>query len=94
MLFKYSNENIGVIAIFRISLFFKIIKYPPKYPHEQTIYYCAALASFGAIVDLIIAIWHMVNRITYNPKAAFSMLIGGVTTGILAGFTTCLPLFI
>ncbi|MHA2283832.1 MAG: hypothetical protein ACXAC5_23560 [Promethearchaeota archaeon] len=64
------------------------------YPHEQTVYYCVALASFGAIVDLVIAIWYMVNRITYNPKAAFSMLIGGVTTGILAGFTTCLPLFV
>lgn len=64
------------------------------YPHEQTIYYCAVIASFGAIVDLIIAVWYTVNMITYNPKTAFSMLIGGVTTGILAGFTTCLPLFI
>lgn len=64
------------------------------YPHEQTIYYCAAFASFGAIVDLVIAIWYMVNRITYNPKAEFSMLFGGIMTGILAGFTTCLPLFV
>ncbi|MHA1985872.1 MAG: hypothetical protein ACW98D_04455 [Promethearchaeota archaeon] len=64
------------------------------YPHEQTIYYCAALASFGAVVDLVIAVWYMVNRITYSPRTAFTMLTGGVMTGILAGFTTCLPLFV
>ena len=64
------------------------------YPHEQTIYYCVALASFGAIVDIMIIIWYLVNRITFNPKMAFGLLIGGVTTGILTGFTTCLPFFI
>jgi hypothetical protein len=64
------------------------------YPHEQTIYYCVALASFGGIVDIMISVWYLVNRVTYNPKMAFGLLIGGVTTGILTGFTTCLPFFI
>lgn len=64
------------------------------YPHEQTIYYCVALASFGAIVDIMISVWYMVNRVTFNPKMAFGLLIGGVTTGILTGFTTSLPFFI
>ncbi|MFW9895855.1 MAG: hypothetical protein ACFFD7_08630 [Candidatus Thorarchaeota archaeon] len=63
------------------------------FPHEKTVYYCVALASFGAIVDIMISIWYLVNRVTYNPKMAFGLLIGGVTTGILAGFTTCLPFF-
>ena len=63
------------------------------YPHEQTIYYCVALASFGATVDIMISIWYLVKKITYNPKMALDLLIGQVTTGILTGFTTCLPFF-
>lgn len=64
------------------------------FPHEQTIYYCVALGSFGAITDLLIAIWYLVNRVPFNPKMGFSLLIGGVMTGILLGFTTCLPFFL
>jgi len=64
------------------------------YPHEQTIYYCVAFGSFVAVVDVIIAVWYLVNRVPFNPKMAFSLLIGGVTAGILLGFTTCLPFFL
>ena len=64
------------------------------YPHEQTIYYCVALASFGAIIDIMISIWYLIIQVHPNPKMLFSLLIGGVTTGILTGFTTCLPFFI
>lgn len=64
------------------------------YPHEQTIYYAVAIGSFGAITDLLIAIWYLVNRVPFNPKMGFSLLIGGVTAGILLGFTTCLPFFL
>ena len=64
------------------------------YPHEQTIYYCVAMGSFIAITDVIIAIWYLVNRVPFNPKMGFSLLIGGVTAGILLGFTTCLPFFL
>ena len=64
------------------------------YPHEQTIYYCVAMGLFVAIADVIIAIWYFVNRVPFNPKMAFSLLIGGVTAGILLGFTTYLPFFL
>ncbi len=64
------------------------------YPHEQTIYYCVAMGSFIAITDVIIAIWYLVNRAPFNPKMGFTLLIGGVMTGILLGFTTCLPFFL
>ena len=64
------------------------------FPHEQTIYYCVALGSFGAITDLLIAIWYLVNRVPFNPKMGFSLLIGGIMAGILLGFTTCLPFFL
>ena len=64
------------------------------YPHEQTIYYCVAFGSFVAVVDVIIAVWYLVNRVPFNPKMAFTLLIGGITAGILLGFTTCLPFFL
>ena len=64
------------------------------YPHEQTIYYAVAIGSFGAITDLLIAIWYLLNRVPFNPKMGFSLLIGGIMTGILLGFTTCLPFFL
>jgi len=64
------------------------------YPHEQTIYFCIAIGSFVAITDVIIAVWYLVNRVPFNPKMGFSLLIGGVTAGILLGFTTCLPFFL
>lgn len=64
------------------------------YPHEQTIYYCIAIASFGAITDLAIAVWYLIDRVPFNPKMAITLLIGGVTTGILTGFTTSLPFFL
>ena len=64
------------------------------YPHEKTIYYCIALASFGAITDLAVALWYLINRVPFNPKMGISLLIGGVSTGILTGFTTCLPFFL
>ncbi|MFX1469825.1 MAG: hypothetical protein ACFFB8_14305 [Promethearchaeota archaeon] len=64
------------------------------YPHEQTIYYCVAFGSFVAIIDLVIAIWYLVNRVPFNPKMAITLLIGGVTAGILLGFKTCFPFFL
>ena len=91
LIFNFINFN-GDIDPFMMNRIMDINS--AIYPHEQTIYYCVALASFGAIVDIMISIWYLVNRVTYNPKMAFGLLIGGVTTGILTGFTTCLPFFI
>ncbi|MFX0106167.1 MAG: hypothetical protein ACFE75_11840 [Candidatus Hodarchaeota archaeon] len=64
------------------------------YPHEQKIYYCLTFGSFIAIIDVIIAIEYLVNILPFNPKMGFSLLIGGVTAGILLGFTRCLPFFL
>ena len=65
-----------------------------KYPHEQTIYYCVALASFGAILDFIFSFHYIINNAKANHRTTFALLMSGLTIGILAGFTTCLPLFL
>ena len=91
LIFNFINFN-GDIDPFMMNRIMNISA--AIYPHEQTIYYCVTLASFGAVVDIMISIWYLVNRVTFNPKMAFGLLIGGVTTGILTGFTTCLPFFI
>ncbi len=64
-----------------------------KYPHERTIYYCVALISFGAILDVVISIYSIVNKQEISKKT-FKLLFGGVVMGIFAGWTTCLPLFL
>ncbi len=65
-----------------------------QYPHEKTIYYCVAMCSFIAILDIVISVWYMINNNRFNPKIMMTLLIGGVTNGILTGFTTCLPFFL
>ncbi len=65
-----------------------------KYPHEKTIYYCVAIASLGAILDVVISIAFIVNNDQSNHRRTFAVLIGGVTLGILTGWTTCLPFFL
>ncbi|MFX1392918.1 MAG: hypothetical protein ACFFAH_05005 [Promethearchaeota archaeon] len=64
-----------------------------KYPHEKSIYYCIAMASFGAILDVVICIHSIVNNNGLNTKI-IKMLIGGVITGMMTGWTTCLPLLL
>ena len=61
------------------------------YPHEQIIYYCIAIASFSVFIELIVSIWYLIHGISYHPKIAFSLLITGLITEILTGFTTFLP---
>jgi len=63
------------------------------YPYEKTIYYIVALFSLGAILDITISIWQMVNA-RKSVRKYFIFLICGIVDGILAGFTTCLPLFL
>ncbi len=64
------------------------------YPHEQSIYYGVAMASFVALLDIILSIYYLVINTGKDNKRPIAMLIGGVSTGILTGFTTCLPLFL
>jgi len=91
LIFNFINFS-GIIDPFTMNRIMDISA--SIYPHEQTIYYCVAMGSFTAIIDVIIAIWYLVNRVPFNPKMAFSLLIGGVTVGVLLGFTTCLPFFL
>ena len=91
LIFKFINFH-GLIDPFYLNRISDISS--AVYPHEQTIYYCIAIGSFIAIVDMMIAIWYLVNKIPFNPKMAFGLLMGGVVMGILMGFTTCLPLFL
>ena len=91
LIFNFINFS-GIVDPFTMNRIMDISA--SIYPHEQTIYYCVAFGSFVAITDVIIAIWYLVNRVPFNPKMGFSLLIGGVTVGILLGFTTCLPFFL
>jgi len=91
LIFNFINFS-GIIDPFTMNRIMDISA--SIYPHEQTIYYCISIGSFIAIIDVIIAVWYLVNRVPFNPKMAFSLLIGGVTAGILLGFTTCLPFFL
>ncbi|MFW9990014.1 MAG: hypothetical protein ACFFC3_15310 [Candidatus Odinarchaeota archaeon] len=91
LIFNFINFS-GIIDPFTMNRIMDISV--SIYPHEQTIYYIVAFGSFIAITDIIIAVWYMVNKIPFNPKMALSLLIGGIITGILLGFTTCLPFFL
>ena len=90
LLFDFVNfsRNIDPKAINRIEDINKA-----KYPHEKTIYYGVAMASFLAILDVILSIYTIVNNNGIN-KQTFTTLIGGVIMGILFGWTTCLPLLL
>lgn len=66
-----------------------------KYPHEKTIYYCFALVSFYAILNLVISLWLLLhNRPVDKPRSTVFWLIQSVFLGLLFGFTTCLPFFL
>ena len=64
------------------------------YPYEKTIYYGIAIVSFIALLTITISLWHIINKEGARPKKAIVSLMGGVVTGLLTGFTTCLPLFL
>ncbi|GAG88518.1 unnamed protein product, partial [marine sediment metagenome] len=65
-----------------------------EYPHEVTIYYCVAIASGGILIELMVSIWYIVARKKVKLKKIIPLLIGGVVSGFLTGYTTCLPLFL
>ena len=64
------------------------------YPYEKTIYYGVAILSFLALVTIVISLWQIINKEGTITKKSIVSLITGVVTGLLAGFTTCLPLFL
>ncbi|TXT67322.1 MAG: conserved membrane protein of unknown function [Promethearchaeota archaeon] len=65
-------------------------------PHEKTIYLCLAYISLISLITITVSIWFLSKGgdMLNHPKGSFSVFIGGVMAGILAGFTTCLPFLI
>lgn len=65
------------------------------YPHEKTIYYCVAIGSLTAIIQFTICVYLFVNNNNLkNPHQAMIYLMGDIITGMMCGFTTCLPFFL
>jgi len=64
------------------------------YPYEKTIYYGVAIVSFMALLTITISLWQIINKEGTKTKKSIISLITGIVTGLIAGFTTCLPLFL
>ena len=64
------------------------------YPYEKTIYYGVAIVSFMALLTITISLWQIINKEGTKIKKSMISLITGIVIGIIAGFTTCLPLFL
>ena len=64
------------------------------YPYEKTIYYGVAILSFLALLTIVISLWQIINKEGTITKKSIVSLISGVVMGVLAGFTTCIPLFL
>ncbi|TES95490.1 MAG: hypothetical protein E3J90_09680 [Promethearchaeota archaeon] len=66
----------------------------PVYLYEKTIYYGVAIFSFLSLLTIVISLWQIINKEGTVTKKSIVSLISGVVMGILAGFTTCIPLFL
>ncbi len=64
------------------------------YPYEKTIYYGVAIVSFMALLTITVSLWQIINKEGTVTKKSIVSLMGGITAGLLAGFTTCFPLFL
>jgi len=64
------------------------------YPYEKTIYYGVAIVSFMALLTIAVSLWQIINKEGTITKKSIVSLITGIVAGLLAGFTTCLPLFL
>ena len=82
----------GIIDPFALNNISDISK--SVYPYEKTIYYAVAIVSFMALLTIVISLWQIINKEGTITKKSIVSLITGVVIGLLAGFTTCLPLFL
>lgn len=64
------------------------------YPYEKTTYYGVAICSFLALLTITISLWQIINKEGTITKKSIISLITGIIAGLIAGFTTCLPLFL
>ena len=82
----------GIIDPFALNNISDISK--TVYPYEKTIYYAVAIVSFLALLTIVISLWQIINKEGTITKKSIGSLITGIVAGLLAGFTTCLPLFL
>ena len=82
----------GTIDAFALNNISDISK--TTYPYEKTIYYGVAIVSFMALLTITISIWQIVNKERPVSKKSIVSLMSGVVMGLLAGFNTCLSLFL
>lgn len=82
----------GIIDPFALNRISDISK--TMYPYEKTIYYGVAILSFLALLTIVISLWQIINKEGAIKKKSIVSLISGVVMGLLAGFNTCLPLFL
>ena len=64
------------------------------YPYEKTIYYGVAIVSFMALLTIVVSLWRIINKEGSVTKKSIVSLMSGIAMGLLAGFTTCFPLFL
>jgi hypothetical protein len=78
-------------SIYRISNYNAAVS-----PHERTIYFCFALVSFLALLQITLSIWFITNenKIVHGHYKTFLLLIAGLIEGMFVGFTTCLRFFL
>jgi hypothetical protein len=81
-------EEIDPFALNRISNINMAI-----YPHEKTIYYVIAIASFINTIYVFFSIFLYLNKVD-KPRNIFFWLTSAIPGGILFGFTTFMPLML
>jgi len=63
------------------------------YPHEKTLYYIVAMASFFFTLHLILSIWYFIYK-SKRPRQTMKHLIISISGVIIFGFTTFMPLML
>jgi len=91
LIFNYLSLS-GIIDPFASNNISDISK--AVYPYEKTLYYGVAIVSFMGILTITISLWQIINKEGTITKKSIINLITGIVTGLIAGFTTCLPLFL
>jgi hypothetical protein len=88
LIFNYISLS-GIIDPFATNNISEISK--TVYPYEN---YGVVILSFLSLLTITISLWQIINKKGTNTKKSIISLITGVVTGLIAGFTTCLPLFL
>jgi len=63
------------------------------YPHEKTLYYIVAMASFSFTLQLILSIWYFIYK-SKHPRQTMKHLVSSISGVIIFGFTTFMPLML